>query len=484
MLPRTLFQCGCWIISLGIVAFAESNPYQQMFEDYAAKIRIFEAGELFLDRSVNVCGQPCAAAAQFQIEIKAKPPDPEHLLKLLSHSDARVRTLALAALIDQEDSRFLPQMHALVTDRAATFPGLQPTANAAVVELEQSVGRIASLFTSSYSPDTWKEDQQRGYSAAWFRFKLARASQSTSPIRPDRISRIREVRRQIDLVPQPDRAWILLSLHDEAHADADPLVSESELVAQLNSLGHEARLHLLRKETISSDRSLWSEPSNNYIYHRMCLFVLRHARELLLTEDADFLLAREQWERRHREFGIVDPLISAWWAMAGAELRPANAESILTAAWLRFGDKYEDGERAGLMLALWRLVGERRLPLLADWFYSDDAFSGFAKGREGFLGALTQTPLPKNVALLRTLIADPRLDRLGWRELESLIRLANANSPQPLVTESGLQDVQFVWMDFRYADLSRAEKEAPDQTRKLLSQLGEWRRILRKSFTR
>jgi len=60
MLPRTLFQCGCWIISLGFVslgfvslgfvAFAESNPYQQMFEDYAAKIRIFEAGEFLLEK--------------------------------------------------------------------------------------------------------------------------------------------------------------------------------------------------------------------------------------------------------------------------------------------------------------------------------------------------------------------------------------------------------------------------------------------------
>jgi hypothetical protein len=218
------------------------------------------------------------------------------------------------------------------------------------------------------------------------------------------------------------------------------------------------------------------------MYHRMCLFVLRHARELLLTGDADFLIAREQSERRHREFGIVDPLISAWWANAAAELRPANAESILTAAWLRFGGKYEDGERAGLMLARWRLVGERCLPLLADWFYSDEAFSGFAKGRESFLAALTRTPLPKNLALLRTLIADSRLDRLGWRELESLMRLANANSAQPLVTESGLRNVQFIWMDFRYAELSRAEQSAPEQTRALLSRLEEWRRILRKSF--
>ena len=60
------------------------------------------------------------------------PSDRAFLVKLLSHSDARVRTLALAALIDQEDSKFLPEMHALVTNRAATFPGLQPTANAAL----------------------------------------------------------------------------------------------------------------------------------------------------------------------------------------------------------------------------------------------------------------------------------------------------------------------------------------------------------------
>jgi hypothetical protein len=173
-----------------------------------------------------------------------------------------------------------------------------------------------------------EDDQQRGYSAAWFRLKLARASQGTSPIPPDRISRIREVRRQIDLVPQPDRAWILLSLHGDTGGVTNPLVSESELVAQLKSLGHEAMLRLLRKETVSADRSLRPEPANNYA-HPGTLFVLRHARELLRTEDADFLLAREQRERLE------------WWAIAAAELRPANSESILTAAWLRFRAKPE-----------------------------------------------------------------------------------------------------------------------------------------------
>jgi hypothetical protein len=62
------------------------------------------------------------------------------------------------------------------------------------------------------------------------------------------------------------------------------------------------------------------------------------------------------------------------------------------------------------------------------------------------------------------------------------VRLANAHSPQPILTEAQLRDVQFVWMDFSYANLPRAEQEAPEQTRTLLKQLGEWRRILRESF--
>ena len=114
--------------------------------------------------------------------------------------------------------------NAAVSRGQCPHPGIRVT--------EQSVGEIASWFTSFCSPDAWKEEQQRGYSAAWFRFKLQRASQGSSPLRPDRISRIRDVRRQVDLVPQPDRAWILLSLPSDAFSDPDPLVSESELVAQ------------------------------------------------------------------------------------------------------------------------------------------------------------------------------------------------------------------------------------------------------------
>ncbi len=295
------------------------------------------------DRSLHAggCGEPCAAAEQFRIEIKAKPPRPERLLDLLGHPDAKVRTLALAALIDQEDSRFLPQMHALVTDRAATFSGLVPTANSALVPRPQSVGELASLLTRFYTPETWKEDQERGYSALWFLFKLERATQSTSPIRPERIPRVREVRRQIELVPQPDRALILLSLHSGAWNHGDPLVTESELVAQLKSLGHEAMLRLLRKQAISSDRSLQSAPSGNATYHGMCLFVLRHARELLLGSDADALLAREKWERGQQELGMREAMISPEWAIAAASLRPAKAAGILNAALLRFGAKYQ-----------------------------------------------------------------------------------------------------------------------------------------------
>ena len=71
------------------VAKLNTRLYPQSFSAF-----YLLADLLFQDRSLNArrCGQPCAAAAQFQIEIKAKPPDPEHLLKLLRHSDARVRT--------------------------------------------------------------------------------------------------------------------------------------------------------------------------------------------------------------------------------------------------------------------------------------------------------------------------------------------------------------------------------------------------------
>jgi hypothetical protein len=111
-------------------------------------------------------------------------------------------------------------------------------------------------------------------------------------------------------------------------------------------VGHEDLLKLLRKEKISDDPALQSQSNKqNFLYHSMCLFVLQNTRELLRAEDAAFLLERERWERDCPRTRILHPLISAWWAIAAADLDSENTRAMLKAAWSRFGESHQQEDR-------------------------------------------------------------------------------------------------------------------------------------------
>lgn len=424
----------CLISAAAGAALAQPSPVAKTFEEFAARIQLFETAEFAFDRSLvhPLCGKPCEPAVEFQNYLRVTRPAPARVRPLLKHADPKVRTLAIAALFDREDPQYLPAIHALAGDAAGTFASpprcchLQPGEPVSSAK-SQTVGEVARQLSGPYSPAFWWQHRKRGYSAAWFRFKLMRAGQGTTPTPADRIAKIRAVRKQIDGVPMPDRAWILLFLNGDSRSNA--LVEEQELVGQLKAVGRDGLLRLLRKERISPDLALRSQANGNYAYHAMCLFVLRHAGQLLLAGDAPFLLGREQWERRYAEHHISDPLISAWWALAAAQVRPSMADRVISAALTRFKEPYEEDDRVQLALALWKHAGPRRLPALVEWFYDDANFSGGYDGRARFLDSLTAAAasVPRDLALWKQLVKDPRFGTLGKGPLEALVRMANAH---------------------------------------------------------
>ena len=494
-----IWRCAAAFFVVASCVLAQTDPYQNFFESHAARIQIFDTASFAYDRTLKdrYCGDMCQSAIDFQDYLKANHLEPVRLRALLKHGDPKVRTLAMAALFDREDPRFLPDFFALLPDAAMSFPALQPMHRLPEMNLPgpkttQTVGQIARQFLSFYLDpagyhypaeggsgqpgfkEYWQEYKDRTYSASWFQVNLARAGQGCSPTPADRVGKIKGLRQEIDRIPLPDRAWVLLILHGEW--GSEHLVTDDELVTQLKRVGRPNLLRLLRKESISSDPALRSRPSNNFSYHRMCIFVLQHAAELLSPQDAGVLLEREKWERRYSEHNITDPLISGWWPIAAARLNVTQADSILTEAMPRFKDEYLRDDRVNLALALWRLVGEPAKEFLADSFLS------FELG-PSFLKTLTDSPAERDVSLLKSLVNDSRLVRLSWRSLEALVRLANAHCPKPLVTA---EEFQQAWhpsgIELAYGDLPEARRRFPKETQALLDKMAQWRQRLKAAF--
>ena len=79
-------------------------------------------------------------------------------LSLVTHADARVRTLALIALYDLEDPHFLPAIFRSVQDPAPTFPAMVPRAQFVAADSRltpdrispQTVGEIATAILNVY----------------------------------------------------------------------------------------------------------------------------------------------------------------------------------------------------------------------------------------------------------------------------------------------------------------------------------------------
>src|SRR5262245_61983819 len=75
--------------------------------------------------------------------------DPADLIRLLDHQDPKVRTLAMAALFERLNPKYLPQFAAMIPDKQATAPRIQGwggIAPAKPVLEPQTVGDVASIF--------------------------------------------------------------------------------------------------------------------------------------------------------------------------------------------------------------------------------------------------------------------------------------------------------------------------------------------------
>ena len=428
----------------------------------------------------------------------------DEFLPLLDHSNPKVRTLALIALYSLEDPKVLPRILPLVTDGAATFLAMQkfgsvyPPSAPLPPDLtkSQTVGEIATEIMNMYLKSGgylygplgmsgepgfrqyWNERGARDYSAGWWSVWLDRAGHGTRPTPLDTYAAIRALRAKIDRVPEPDRTYTLLMLHDEAGADI--LVSRLELVESLKRLGTDAAIDLVRRRIRTDDPDLLPSPRNRSSRHGvLCGFVLQNAGALLRSDDAKTILEQEAWERDFQSHRFTDPVITPLWAIAAAQLDRANAASILRQGYTRFQGTYDGRSQLELAHALWTLGDDEQARTVADWVYKelDHHMGGEADALAGLLQIGDRS---RGLRLAGTIIDDPRFDDLNWKSIETLVRAMSGWTGRAIVSERDLESTQSpLGSDFFMKDRETALARYPSEIGELLARLARWRGLLR-----
>jgi hypothetical protein len=411
------------------------------FEDLAAQLKMFPTGELAYGRAGDadrlIPKQWTEPWLKVYAALSAATDDMASLIALLKHDNPNVRALALAVLFDRQDPRMLPHLAAMMDDTAKTVPEVRivrafavlPPQSADLVPQdfrEQTVGRIARVFLETWMRPArckaeefdayWAARKNRAFCASWYVARVYRAGQGSSHFDKSRAPLIRAVRKEIDALPAVDRNWTLLWV--ASHSDQPPseeprriLATPEELLEAAKQLGAERLMDLIQDRPISSDPDL---AERRYLI----LWVLHHAGKLLRPEDAPAILALEK------------SLDSPWCALAAAELQPEKARDWLRPAIGRFAGNpiytHLSHSRAELAAGLWRIVGEREIDYLADWFYSETVNKHpHSTQTEAFLRAIKGVRAPADRKLVARLVTDPRLDKLDYQTLRALVEVVN-----------------------------------------------------------
>lgn len=157
---------------------------------------------------------------------------------------------------------------------------------------------------------------------------------------------------------------------------------------------------------------------------------------------------------------------SAQWAIAAADLQPAQAKTILYNAWKRFGGDIQQEDRALLALSLLERGGNADVDFVRTWVYREAQQTRTYPAAHDQLFSLLKGGTGKNVQdLTALLIADSRLNTLNFGSLKGLVELVNTWLPEPLVT----------WQEIHA--VHRKPEEAQEMARwrsKLRASVSQW----------
>lgn len=488
------------------------------FRRFAAQLEYFTIGNVLYDR----CCTPDRytgnkSDAELFKQIQSDKYATVNLLGLLKDPDARVRTLAIAALYSKEDPKILPAIVSLAEDKAQTYPepqmlampmkiknmqkpsiGSKPGEHSDIPTTKKTVGQIASEVVRFYMERAgyhygiqgtggepgfaryWQERKDRDYCASWYAVKLDRATTGRSPSDQSRKAMANKVRQSLDKVSAPDRHWILLWLASDTGFDL--LATREDLLKAMQAIGPAKLMLMLQCKPPSTDPDLKARRNNNYTYKAMQLAVLKNAPAVLKAEQVDELLACDKWERDYLKANRTDPLITPWWTIAAANLAPNRASSLLKAEFARLTEDFYGDQKADLAAALLSLSGNREQSFLVDVFYDPASLSingQYSNFRPAWLNQIGKAQASTSV--LKALLQDKRFDSLNdHAALLAMSDLYNRLSGTQAIT-AAVREKAWHPQGVNAACLKpeQAAKAYPKETKELFEQLAIFRDALK-----
>ncbi len=468
------------------------------FEKAAGELKFLAAGDLLYDRLPDRLNprEDLESHNKIIAELLARPDSFDDLVPLLKDTDPKVRTLAVAALNHKNDPKLLPLLVPLCNDTAVTLPhpglvAMIPGMDKDITPLEpQTVADFPKailrqyLKAAGYNSDLanveeyWRVRKDRAFCASWFKIQYDRATQHASPVPAARAPQLQALRDRIDQLPEKDRALNVLYLSVPDHV----LYDDASCLAAAKTLGPEALLEALRGRCPSTDPDLHPRIGGDDPLDPVNLWILKHAKELLLPQYADVLLKLEVGPYFFAH--PFKPIHTPWYAIAAANLAPEQSKAILLDAFKRFGHEgYADAwNRADLAIALWKQRGAEESPFLINWFYGETLKDeGVPDSRCKFLESLDPKS-PGTRKIIAGLIAEPRFSSLDWSSLKAMIRIINTWSASPVVSPEEIESLQHPYGEQHVVQQPQdAAKIYPEQTKALNETLNQWREKLRDS---
>lgn len=422
--------------------------------------------------------------------------DPSAAVPLLQHNDPKIRSLAMSILFDAEKPEFLPLIHKLTKDTSPTFPTIKQDDSAIWMRGRENESQTVGMLATSYLDfmlmerkgedfETVRKERQQvaGLTVDHWERRLDRASSSSLPVQDEREPLIDTVWDEIRREPEPRVHWLMLWLgamwHQKGmmtngkHPTTGP--SEEEIIKSVQKLPREQLLGFLADAAINDDPSMQLKQMNNWPNKRAKIFLLKHADRFFEEKDSAKLLKMEVARSPER---TIDPFVSGWWAVAAANLDPANASTILKSAILRYNSSYQSDERALIASTLCNLSGKTETPYLIEWFFTEPIeVSSFPHARAKFLINAGNT---KNIEMLHAIVADPRFEKLEWQSLARFVRVANSLNKMPIVSNEEFESAWHPLGEGHYeSEKEQARKDYPVETKALEESLARWRNSLR-----
>ncbi len=405
---------GALLLAPFVSLHAASDSVETELRAMQSKLSFIPLGEFLYHREPRdySSGGKLKNAWSVLLRLDSLQCDVPELEVLSHHAEADIRTLSLLAMVAKETPEVVPACLRLMNDKASTLPncndagGLIPGGHV-ITSIPQTVSDVARAIltmvgcrifmskdaTKTQADEWWVPRRGNLDWLAWHGFLYNRATQGTTPVRPESKEAIQRFREGVDALPATTRSWVLLYLADEVFASRgiweDYFATEKEMTDAVKALGADALIEFLK----TGKRMGLSEPSLDDP-EKGRRFIITYAPHFFTRQNADALLKLKLYT-------------------AASDADPSRVRRLAEDGLRENSGKYQEWDRAKVMAALASLGDGTDRATAVNWFYDEPNRQGGSTSQSIFIHEIGQRRPGQWRDVARSIIARPAFDLLA-----------------------------------------------------------------------